>query len=106
MIPNGVRRRTFMCLLATQPYIKILREVTSTEQKDIEQERMIYLYENKMVTKHREFPIQEVIDVSYRKIDGQGKRGLLYIHTSGGLYAYTVKTSTKTFIDTFKRMNI
>lgn len=88
-----------MCLLATQPYYKILREVTSIEQKDIEDKRNIYLYEEKLVTEHREFSIDEVMDISYKKA---GEIGLLYIHTMSGLYSYTVKTSTQKFIEVFK----
>lgn len=88
-----------MCLLAIQPYYKILREVTSIEQKDIEDERNIYLYEEKLVTEYREFPIDEVRDISYKEA---GEIGILYVHTNSGLYSYTVKTSTQKFIEVFK----
>lgn len=90
-----------MCLLAIQPYYKTLREVTSTEQIDIEYERHVYLYEDKVVTEHREFPIDHVIELSYKKT---GKIGLLYIHTTSGLYSYTVKTSTKKLIEAFEKL--
>ncbi|WP_404450619.1 hypothetical protein LG329_09695 [Virgibacillus necropolis] len=89
-----------MHLIAVQPYIKVEREVNSIQQFNIEDERNIYLYSDKIVTKHRKFPIQDVLDVSYRAIGGTG--GLLYLHTNGGLYTYTVKTSPQKFIDAFK----
>lgn len=89
-----------MYLLAEQQYIKVQREVTSTGQKDVEHERTLYLYCDKIITHHREFSIRDVIDISYRKF-GQ-ETGLLYIHTEGGLFTYTVKTSTKEFIKAFR----
>lgn len=91
-----------MGLLAKQPYIKIQREVTSIQQKDIEHNRIIYLYDDKIVTEHREFLIQHVIEISYRKFGSEA--GLLYIHTESGLYTYTVKTSTEEFIRAFHKL--
>lgn len=89
-----------MYLIAVQPYIKVKREVNSIAQRNIEDERNLYLYSDKIVTKHRTFEIQDVLDISYRTIGGEG--GLLYLHTIGGLYSYTVKTSPQEFIDAFK----
>ena len=86
--------------IAKQPYIKIQREVNSIEQKDVEQERFIYLYQDKVVTKRREFPLPDVLDMSYREIAGEG--GLLYLHTMAGVYSYTVKSSPGEFIEVFK----
>lgn len=89
-----------MDVIAKQPYIKVHREVNSIEQKDVEDERFIYLYQDKVVTKHREFSLLDVLDMSYREIAGEG--GLLYMHTMAGVYAYTVKSSPKNFMDKFK----
>ncbi|MGM8212285.1 hypothetical protein ACLIBH_05740 [Virgibacillus sp. W0430] len=88
-----------MRLIATQPYIKVIREVTSVEKKEVEQERILYLYEDKVVTEYREFPLKIVLDMSYRRIGSAG--GLLFLHTTKGMYAYTVKTETSTFINAF-----
>lgn len=90
-----------MAYLAAQPYIKIKREVTSTKQIDTEHDRMLYLYANRIVTEHREFPLADVIDVSSRKFGTTN--GLLYIHTSSGLFSYTVKTSVEEFINIYKK---
>ncbi|WP_249869526.1 hypothetical protein [Oceanobacillus saliphilus] len=89
-----------MNLIAEQPYIKIVREVSSIEQIDVEHKRKMYLYEEKIVTKHREFSIDDVLDVSYRFIGGDG--GLLYLHTNYGVYSYIVKTSPEAFVEAFK----
>ncbi|UJL46295.1 hypothetical protein KFZ58_18405 [Virgibacillus sp. NKC19-16] len=89
-----------MYLIAEQPYIKIEREVSSLEQRDIELNRTIYLYDEKVVTQHHEFPANEVFDMSYRFIGGEG--GILYIHTSTGVFPYTVKSSPEAFVKAYK----
>lgn len=89
-----------MRLIAEQPYIKIKREVSSIEQKEIELKRTIYLYDEKVVTEHREFPIKDLMDMSYRLIGGTG--GLLYLHTSKGVFSYTVKSSPEQFVKAYK----
>ena len=90
-----------MTFIVKQPYIKVIREVGSVEKIEYEDERFIYLYEDKIVTEHREFPLADVFDLSYRKVGGQG--GLLFIHTNHSLYSYTVKSSPEYFIDICKR---
>jgi|SRR5690625_3041252 len=95
--------RDGMCLLAKQVYFKIQRKVCSTEQKEIEERRTIYMYPSKIITKHREFLMKDVLDISYRKIKKSGDMGLLYLHTTSGLYSYTIKTSPSLFIETFKK---
>ncbi|MEN2766993.1 hypothetical protein [Ornithinibacillus xuwenensis] len=90
-----------MELLAKQEYIKIERKVYSIEQVDIEHKRFLHLYTDKITSQHREFPIQDVLDISYREIGGEGA-GLLYLHTIRGVYSYTVKSSPKHFMDIFK----
>lgn len=90
-----------MSLIAVQPYVKVQREVGSLEQRRVEQERTLYLYEEKIVTQHREFPLHQVLDISYRKVGKEG--GLLYLHTSRGVFPYTVKSTPVKFINAFKK---
>lgn len=89
-----------MQLLAQQPYLKVVREVTRIGKTETEEERTMYLYPNKLVTRHREFSIDHVIDISYRQFGTTG--GLLYVHTSSGVFSYTVHTSPMEFIQVFK----
>lgn len=84
-----------------QPYYKIERYVSSLEQKDVEDKRNLYLYDDKVVSKHREFSIEQIIDMSYREFGKTG--GLLYLHTTHGVYSYNVKESPQRFINTFKK---
>jgi len=88
-----------MKLLAEQPYIKIERQVDGLRQIDIESKRTLYLYDEKVVSKHREFLIQDVTDVSYRSVGSNG--GMLYVHTFKGVYSYIVKSSPMDFVNTF-----
>lgn len=91
-----------MEILAEQEYIKIERKVNSLEQVDIEHTRFLSLYTDKITSYHREFPIQEVLDMSYRQIGGEGA-GLLYLHTTRGVYSYTVKSNPMQFVNVFKQ---
>lgn len=88
-----------MQYIAKQPYVKVIRQVSALEQKDIEEQRYMYLYEEKIVTWYREFPIENVMDISYRF---SGDKGMLYLHTLKGVYAYIIKSSPEQFIDAFK----
>ncbi|KGR80045.1 hypothetical protein [Ureibacillus manganicus] len=89
-----------MSLIAQHPYIKTERKVTRFEQFEIEHERIIYLYTDKVVTQYREFPIMDVMDFSYREIANQG--GILYLHTLQGVYPYVVKSSPEAFITSYR----
>ncbi|WP_047985690.1 hypothetical protein [Ornithinibacillus californiensis] len=91
-----------MDLLAEQEYFKVERKVDRITQVDVEHRRTLKLYTDKITSKHREFPIKEVMDISYRKIGGEGA-GLLYLHTIRGVYSYSVKSSPTHFIETFKQ---
>lgn len=94
------RCREVMQVLATQAYSKTVREVTRIGKSEVEEKRMMYLYSEKLVTAHREFSIDKVLDMSFRKMGAEG--GLLYVHTTGGVYSYTVDASPMEFINVFK----
>ena len=89
-----------MRIIAQHPYIKIERIVTSHEQIEKEHSRVLYLYEEKVVTQNREFPMNIVTDFSYKAIANEG--GILYLHTLSGVYSYQVKTSPDAFITAYK----
>lgn len=91
-----------MEVLAKQEYVKVERTVNSLEQIDMEHKRLLVLYPDKIVSKHREFHINDIVDMSYREIGSKGG-GLLYLHTNRGVYSYTVKSSPKHFIEIFKQ---
>lgn len=92
-----------MNYLAEQSYYKIERELSGTEQLIITHERTMYLYDNKVVTKHHEFPIQDVYDISYRRLGGS--EGLLYLHTKVGVYSYLLRSDPGLFIEVYRKIN-
>ncbi|MCF3943581.1 hypothetical protein [Oceanobacillus alkalisoli] len=87
-------------LLAEQSYVKVVRTVDSISQTNTEEQRMMYLYEDRLVTRHREFLIDTIHDLSYRMLGTQG--GLLYVHTNKGVFSYMIKSSPEQFIEVFK----
>ena len=76
-----------MSLIAQHPYIKTERKVTSIEQFEIEHDRIIYLYNDKVVTQNREFPIKDVMDFSYREIANQ-RRYSRFTYATRCIYVY------------------
>jgi len=89
--------------IAIQHYYKVKREITNTEQKTVVDERMMYLYKEKIVTKYREFPIAEVFDVSYKPIGGAG--GIFYLHTLQGVFSYMISSNPASFIEAYKGLD-
>lgn len=82
--------------------MKVIREVDRTAQKTREELRKLFLYEDKVVTKHRIFKIDAVFDMTYRFIGGKG--GLLYLHTDKGVFSYMIKESPELFVEVFKEL--
>jgi hypothetical protein len=92
-----------MRALATLPYYKVQREINSLEQKNVEYERTLYLYEDKLITKYREFPSEALFDMSYRELKS-GEEGTLFIHTNQAVFTYIVKSDPAEFIGAFKEL--
>lgn len=88
--------------IAAHPYYKVEREVTGTEQRTVVHDRLMYLYGNKIITQYREFPIEEVFDISYRQMGIEG--GLLYLHTKQGVFSYTINSDPVDFIKAYKEL--
>ncbi|RJX37608.1 hypothetical protein D3P09_21775 [Paenibacillus pinisoli] len=89
-----------MSWIAVQSYYKIERILTGTEMKTVKEPRQMLLYHDRLETKRRSFPLQEVHDLSYRPLGDGG--GMLYVHTGHGVYPYTVPEDPAAFIETFK----
>ncbi|HBZ08860.1 MAG TPA: hypothetical protein DEO65_03105 [Bacillus bacterium] len=89
-----------MRLLAVQPYIKVHRQIVDAEIICREEERRIYLYHDRLITKHRVFCNKDISDLSYRRIGDEG--GWLYVHTSRGIFSYNVPSSPESFIKAFR----
>ncbi|MBH5317630.1 hypothetical protein I6N90_07420 [Paenibacillus sp. GSMTC-2017] len=86
--------------IAVQPYYKVERKLNGLEMKTIRDDRIMYLYANKIVTAHREFEIEDVHDLSFRQMGGD--EGILYLHTKQGVFSYTLQGDTTAFIQSFR----
>lgn len=91
-----------MKLIAEQSYVKMEREIDVTGLHYVEDNRLLYLYNDRILSRHHEFPIEKVWDMSYRPVSSDG--GLLYLHTSEGVHVYTVKKSPERFIEAFRKV--
>lgn len=89
-----------MELLAVQPYVKVDKQIIDAEIIYSEEDRQIYLYHDRLVTKYREFSTRDISDLSFRKMGDEG--GLLYVHTNRGIFSYTVLSSPESFIKAFR----
>lgn len=86
--------------LDVQDYMRVEIEVNGLEKKKYKQVETMYLYMDRIETANHTFSIENVLDLSFRRIGGEG--GLLYLHTNKGLYTYTVESSPESFIRAFK----
>jgi hypothetical protein len=93
-----------MTWVAQLPYYKIQREIRDGEQRSVTSNRLMYLYEDRIVTCHREFPIKDIFDMSYRSMGDMG--GMFYLHTSKGVYAYLIECDPVRFIEAFKEQGM
>lgn len=88
-----------MTWVAKQSYYKVVRTVFYTELRTEVDDRVMYLYPDKIKTKHREFAMDEVFDMSYRQIGGE--EGMLYLHTNQGVFTYNVRTNPAVMLEAF-----
>ncbi|MEN1968628.1 hypothetical protein WMZ97_11215 [Lentibacillus sp. N15] len=86
--------------IATQMYEIVERVVTGLEKKEYKRVESMHLYQDRIVTAKYDFPLHEILDISYRKMGDQG--GLLYLHTNSGLYSYLVASSPMEFIRVYR----
>lgn len=91
-----------MSLVYKQPFVKVIREIEGIEQKYIEKEYNLYLYETKIITPVKTFHLKDVLDVSFRNTTE--KYGTLYLHTNQGVFPYYVCSNPETFIKLLKSM--
>src|SRR5690625_3371760 len=83
-------------VIAKHSYFQVTREVKRLEKSVIKYQHELKLYQNKLTTRHREFSIEELLDVSPRQKGKEG--GLILIHTTSGLFSYTVEEINENFI--------
>lgn len=91
-----------MEIIAKIPYVIVNRRIEDNTQFHKEEEHKITLSYERVITSFDSFLLEEVLDISYRFFSAE--MGFLYLHTTKGMYSYTVKTSPEHFIEQFKQM--
>jgi len=89
-----------MAYMMRQAYQKVIREMDRVGQVNRAETRYLYLYEHKIASKHHEFPLQDVFDISFKKM--LHDEAMLFLHTNHGVYSYHVLSSPTTFIEKCK----
>ncbi|MBM7579039.1 hypothetical protein [Jeotgalibacillus terrae] len=74
----------------------ITRKIEWEEQHIIEHESFLHLYPQKLTDDSNEFYFHEILDLSYK--ESMRSFGLLYVHTTKGLFPYKVRENPISFI--------
>jgi hypothetical protein len=90
--------------LATHRCIEIRHEIDSVQKKLVETSFDMQLFESEIITKNQRYPLTAVFDISYRKKEGDGAIGFLYLHTNRGVRTYYVREEPIAFIDTYQQL--
>ncbi|WP_083249286.1 hypothetical protein [Bacillus solimangrovi] len=91
-----------MQLIVSQTYVNVVRMIENNVQQYIENEEVISLYSDRIITHTDEFYLMNVFDISYRSMASNS--GFLYLHTNKGVFSYHVKSNPNRFINEFKKM--
>jgi len=88
-------------MLAKQRYIKMERVLNGSGMDTVVLELDLLLDGETIIAEGRSYPLKDVYDISYRIVGGQ--LGILYLHTSSGVYPFNVEEDPAAFILAFKR---
>lgn len=86
------------------PYYKVERAIINGEQRIVEEERWLLLFADSLHTKHRQFALIDVHDISYRMTAPDN--GMLYLHTKHGVYMYQIKDYPSHLVEAFKHLKM
>ncbi|WP_188207858.1 hypothetical protein [Alkalibacillus aidingensis] len=93
-------------LIHKHPYVKFRRVVDrlDLQQKNIEEEFWIYLYDDRIVTDEHDLDIKMVFDISYKMLSAQ--YGFLYLHTTKGVITFQIKEDPNEMIAKFRTVEM
>ncbi|PIC68112.1 hypothetical protein CSV71_11740 [Sporosarcina sp. P21c] len=91
-------------LILSLRYISIQRVVDHLEQTFQKSTHTICLFQDRITTSQRTFPLQHVFDLSYRPFSGQ--TGLFYLHTNEGVFTFEIEEEPEHFISLFKQIQL
>ncbi len=85
-------------------YITVHRKIINGEQKVWEEAHTIRLSTIYVKTSFQEFLLNDVHDVSYKGFSS--REGILYLHTSQGVFPFQVRECPQSFINEFKTLKV
>lgn len=88
--------------ILSHPFIKVIRKMERTEQKTLEQEHDLELYEDRIIVGQKHFAIKDVFDMSYRF--QSTLYGFLYLHTNSGVESFIIKKDPTVFINEYRKL--
>lgn len=88
--------------LAVHRCVEVKQEIGWIEKRTVETSFDLLLYEDRIEVKDASYPIKHVLDISYRLDERDNKMGFLYLHTTGGIRTYYIKTEPTGLIKEFK----
>jgi hypothetical protein len=89
-------------LILSHPFVKVTRKIERNEQKTLEQEHDLKLYEDRIIVGQEQFAIQDVFDMSYRF--QSTLYGFLYLHTNRGVVTFIIKKDPTVFINEYRKL--
>ncbi|ASS65231.1 MULTISPECIES: hypothetical protein [unclassified Paenibacillus] len=88
-------------MLARQRYVRMERVLNGSGMDTVVLELDLLLDREAITAEGRSFLLKDVYDISYRIVGGQ--LGILYLHTSSGVYPFNVEEDPAAFILAFKQ---
>ncbi|GAA5417255.1 hypothetical protein Pryu01_02318 [Paraliobacillus ryukyuensis] len=91
-----------MHLLASQTYYTMEKKIENNTQIIDKQEHVLALYNDHIQSSYQQLLLQEVFDVSYRRVTSYDY--FLYLHTNRGVSTFQTNNDPFDFIKMFKEI--
>lgn len=91
-----------MEIICSQAYIRVNREITNNQQHYVQIEEHLYLYGDMIKADNKNFLLQDIFDISYKSFSFN--QGFLYLHTTQGVFSFSVQSNPAPFIASFKNL--
>lgn len=88
--------------IVTITYISVERKVGWYDQTEQQQQHVLSLFPTRITTSTKIFPIQQVLDISYRAFSNGN--GLMYLHTTQGVFSFNIASNPTLFIRSYKKL--
>jgi hypothetical protein len=83
-------------------YIKVNRTIKNNSQIFSENEEFIKIYKDRVTTATEDFDLKDILDISFKYMSGT--KGILYLHTTRGLYAFVTNIPPTRLIQIFREL--